>query len=264
MFSTQQNSCDASHLSSAIVGKLVRATLDISDHATGSQLKDPAGHRSRAREALKSLEVDGQANDVGGGHGGTGDGVGGSGGANPGGQDVQAGGEDVHDRAVVGEVGAGIGAADGRNGQGVGGGSRAVVGGIGLKLESVKVRRGFFEFEDSSRRKKEGEGGTCIIVSSGHDGEDALLICAFNRVVEGVGVTATYHDQLDIVVSPIRIRKNDDGIIPRLMLIADLPTRLLLTISLAAQLKPSKMTEVLAELPVKTLTDRRLVFLATP
>lgn len=46
-------------LSIAIVGKLVGAALNVGNNTIGGQLLDASGHCSRAREVLKTHQVDG-------------------------------------------------------------------------------------------------------------------------------------------------------------------------------------------------------------
>lgn len=121
------------YLSVAVVGKQVNAALNILDDVLGGQLLNALGHGSRAIEVLKSSEVEGQADNVGSGHGGTRDGVGGRGGANPGGKDILTGGEDVNDLAKVGETGAAVALVDSGNSEGIGGRGRAGLAGIRLR-----------------------------------------------------------------------------------------------------------------------------------
>lgn len=116
----------------AVVGKEVGAAPDIADDTGGGELLDTVGDGAGAAETLKSLQVDGQTNNVRSSHGGTIDGVGGRVGADPGRLDVLAGGEDINDRPVVGERSTGVAAGAGSDSQSVGGRGRARVASIGL------------------------------------------------------------------------------------------------------------------------------------
>lgn len=69
-------------------------------------------------------------------HGGTGDGVDGLVSADPGGNNVQTGSEDVSALSVVGEVGTAVINSGGTDGDGLAGGSRGVVAGIGVVVAS--------------------------------------------------------------------------------------------------------------------------------
>lgn len=114
----------------AVVGKEVGAALNILDDTLGGELLDAVGDLLGAAETLKSLQVDGQTNDVRSSHGGTGDGVGGILGALPGRLDVLARGEDINDLAEVGERGTLVALVAGGDGQSVGGRGRAGVASI--------------------------------------------------------------------------------------------------------------------------------------
>lgn len=246
-------------LSIAIVSKLVGAAPSVGDNTIGGQLLDARGHGSRAREALETHQVNGQANNVRGGHGSTRDGVGGSVGANPGGKDILTGSEDVDNGAIVGEGGAGVAPVDRGNSQSVRSGSRACIRGISLAQHVSPTTLAMLICKFSKT------GDTYVLVSSSDDRKDTFIESVLNSVVEGIGVTtACHYPSAAVPFKSSQTSKTVRSILPRLMLIAAFVVRPLLTMSLAAQLKPSRMIEVLEDSPWKTLTDRRLVFLATP
>lgn len=115
---------------------------------------------------------------------------------------------------------------------------------------------------DSSLLK---EGETYVFVTSSDNRENTLLKCILDRIVESLGVATACvfgvsAHAFRVSVPVVKNKVNS----PKLMLIAALLVRFLLTISLAAQLKPSRMTEVLLDSPWKTLTERMLAFLAIP
>lgn len=117
-----------------------------------------------------------------GGHGGSGDGVGGGRAADPCGLHVNTWGEDVKDRAVVGEVSAGVGVIDGTNGDGVLGRGGGVVGGIGT-----------------------------VVTGSDDDG-DAVGDGGFDSRVEGSGVgAAERHGEDRLAITAVLADKVDAG-----------------------------------------------------
>ena len=86
----------------------------------GSQSLDAGGDRGRSGQALESLEVENQASDVGGCHGGARDAVASGVGTDPGGGDAGSGGEDVDATSKVRVRGPSVRAGGGTDGDGVG------------------------------------------------------------------------------------------------------------------------------------------------
>lgn len=107
----------------AVVGKQVNSAA----RHTGDNTRRPQGleagrDRGRGSQALEGLEVEDQARDVRGRHGGARDAVGRRVGADPGRGDAGPGGEDVDAGSVVGVRGPPVRAGCGADGDGVGGG----------------------------------------------------------------------------------------------------------------------------------------------
>lgn len=134
------------------------APLEVRGRVPGGKSLDARGERRRAGDALRDGQVDGQARDVGGRHGGAAQRGGGPAGADVGGADVLAGREDVDGGAVVGEGGLAPRRVDGADGDGLGGGRGRAVGGQG------------------------------VLVARGDDAEDAGVVGGADGVVEGGGV----------------------------------------------------------------------------
>lgn len=104
----------------AVVSKGVDgAAWDAGDDTRRGQSLDAGGDRGGRGQTLESLEVENQAGDVGGSHGGARDAVARRSGSNPGGRDAAARGKDVDSASKVRVGRPAVGAGGGTDSDGV-------------------------------------------------------------------------------------------------------------------------------------------------
>lgn len=130
----------------------------------GGMAGEPAGDGRNTRDPFDGYGVEGEADDVGSGHGGARDGVGGRVAGVPGREHTGARGEDVELRAPVGEGRDGPGTVDGADGDGAGGRGGRVGADVSTGVTSSNDRQ-------NTRARGRGNGrveGSRVGATEGH------------------------------------------------------------------------------------------------